>query len=192
MIKWAKGLSTLKTEVSFGSGVVLSLDPGSNGTGLAFWNVDAYNTEEYILPLACCNILPESGDKWLGVTAMMVREFESILEEFKIIRVDSEFPQYFDSAGGHSTAASGDLQKLSFIVGAYAACSWGAKIAYYPWMVNEWKGQMSKTITEKAIRRKLPLIDRLSPESHMWDAIGIGLHAQGKFVNHGNKSKLGY
>ena len=80
------------------------------------------------------------------------------------------------------TAARGDLQKLTFLVGNYAALTWRYGIAFYPWLVNDWKGQMSKIAVEKAIKRRLHDIEILGVDSHMWDAIGIGLHAQGHFL----------
>ena len=158
----------------------ISVDPGVKGTGIAMWE---HPVLEGDMPKDVFNIMPSGPNtSWLGVAHQMVQDLVKIFEEFKIVRVDCEFPQFFDSAGGHATAARGDLQKLTFLVGNYAAVAWNYKVAFYPWLVNDWKGQMPKIAVEKAIKRRLKGIEDLGVESHMWDAIGIGLHAHGNFL----------
>ena len=167
------------------SGVyALSLDPGTKGSGLCFWDLEEYMSTEICMPKKVLNLIPRGTGSWISSSHELHMAFNFIFNNVQIARVDSEFPQFFaDSAGGHATAARGDLQKLTFVVGVFCSVTWAHRVPFFPWEVNEWKGQMSKEVTEKAIRRRLANIDILHPQSHSWDAIGIGLHAQGKFLN---------
>jgi len=173
-----------------GSLCAMSVDPGVRGTGIAIWEYqvqhpDAKSATEVAL-IDSFNLMPEGGsNSWLGISRQLFDDFEKIFSMYKIIRVDSEFPQFFGSAGGHSTAASGDLQKLTFIVGVFASQSWQNGALYYPWEVNDWKGQMPKEAVIKALQRRIDpaILTEINPQSHSWDAIGIGMHAHGKFIN---------
>lgn len=187
MIKRPHGLRSIDKSMY----LAMSLDPGVKGTGVALWNMETWG-QEGSMPVDVFNIVPGPGSSWLGVAHGMAEDYRKVFQNFNIARVDSEFPQFFDSAGGHSTAARGDLQKLTFIVGVYAGITWDFKAIWYPWLVNEWKGQLSKEIVERKILRRIPEVTKLGVESHMWDAIGIGLHAQGRFVLKTNNNTNAY
>lgn len=169
---------------------VMVIDPGVGGTGIATWEHDKWKDSECHNPLyAHCSY----GDSpsWLSKAASIATHVRNIVANEDIVSIHCEFPQFFDSSGGHMVAARGDLQKLTFIVGVFSEIAWSHRIPFYPHEVGEWKGQMSKKAVIQSIKRRLPLIDDINPESHAWDAIGIGLHAQGKFLKE-KKSKHVY
>lgn len=95
-----------------------------------------------------------------------------------------EWPSFFASAVGHAAAARGDLVKLTF--GAGFVCGqlrreFGCLIEPIP--VNDWKGQLPKSVVIGRIRKILgkDACRKLGIKSHAWDAVGIGLYAKGHF-----------
>ena len=94
-------------------------------------------------------------------------------------RLVIEAPQFFDSAGGHTSARRGDLLKLTLACGIFVgACG----LPTVPVTPLEWKGQLPKRVVNNRIieilgRTKLA---RLGAASHAMDAIGLGLWYAGK------------
>lgn len=155
----------------------IAVDPGITGTGWAVFD----NLGDY--PIACgvMNKSAKDGD-WIGTLHRFVAEMSGVLDKYECSKMVCELPQHFDSALGQAAAVSGDIVKLSCVVGAYATIIWQAKGVFSPVKVNDWKGQIPKDVTIKRINKLLPnLLDRVQPKSHDWDAIGIGLHEKGLF-----------
>jgi len=88
-----------------------------------------------------------------------------------------EFPQYQESAGRSMGWRTGDLQRLTFLTGVFAARLHPAE--FYPVVPSQWKGQLPKSIVEDRIRTRLgaAVCRRLKIRTHAWDAVGIGLWA---------------
>lgn len=169
----------------------LVIDPGSGGTGIAAWSVENWLSPQVHNPLYTHCAYGKSKS-WLSNSVAIADHVRNIVSNETIVAIHCEFPQFFSTAGGEMVAARGDLQKLSFIVGVFSEIAWAHKIPFYPYEVNEWKGQMSKNAVIKAIERRLPNIADLNPDSHAWDAIGIGLYAQSKFIRPKKESKHVY
>jgi len=94
-----------------------------------------------------------------------------------------EIPQVYVRA--RSKGDPNDLIMLAGLVGAFVYCFGNASKLYRP---AEWKGQVTKEITEQRARKRLSP-DELSrielPSAkglhhNVWDAVGLGLHHLGR------------
>jgi hypothetical protein len=159
---------------------VISLDPGVQGTGVAIWSAENWNRRVPPIHVQNFDRLGTDGD-WKGAANRMGKLLDGLMKEYGTVALHSEFPQLMSGAGGHMVAASGDLQKLTFIVGVFAQVAWANGAMFTEHLVHSWKGQMSKEAVIVRIKRKIPKVVELNPQTHSWDAIGIGLHAQGFF-----------
>lgn len=95
-------------------------------------------------------------------------------------RVVVEFPKAY--AGGKQQADPADLLELAAITGVIAAYFEPCGVTrVFPW---EWKGQMDKTLCKTRVVERLSPAEllRVTKDDHnVWDAVGIGLHAVGRF-----------
>lgn len=171
----------------------LSIDPGLSGTGLAWWSEQHWG--DVVPPIHAENLYCSVGatdstsgslagttsSVWQARARSLSEKLQTRIREYAPAAVYCEFPEFMDSASGVMVATKGDLQKLTFVVGNFAQVCWNAGIPFYPILVNEWKGQMSKQKVELRIRKRLPdLVDQpYKAVSHSIDAIGIGLFAKG-------------
>lgn len=160
-------------------GVIVSIDPGIRGTGLAFWDMKEWG--HALLPIAVEVITPPENQKWVMACSTLYEEFTDVLESYGVSKAYCEFPQYFMSPTGHAATADGNIFKLSSLIGVFMGCLLSRGGILIPIKVNKWKGQLPKGVVERRIRKLSPEIDTLGVESHAWDAVGIGLYAQGLF-----------
>lgn len=149
---------------------ILSVDPGTT-IGCALWDEgELYSTIE----------LKSASSDWFMHTLSLSELFSGYLQAHRPQRVYVEYPKLFESDGGKVSARSGSLVKLAFNVGMLVQCCWGENTSVKLVDVNEWKGQMSKELCQKRILKHLPSLKRSQLSDHVWDAIGIGLHVQGR------------
>jgi hypothetical protein len=162
---------------------ILTVDPGVSGTGLALWKEESWGKLEY--PVKCENIYPKKSSNWINRALSMTDKFSKVINTVcfsplngVITKVIIEQPKFFaDSAEGEMHAKSDNLGKLYMLVGMF---SYAAGTPVELIRVDDWKGQLSKKVVEVRIIKRLPEIKkRLNPKSHSFDAIGIGLAAQG-------------
>lgn len=94
-----------------------------------------------------------------------------------------EQPEMFFSGKGIVTAASGSLNKLSFMVGAIWSVCMDEDVAFYHAPVTKWKGQLPKDVTIDRIKLLYDAAGMPYPKlkSHEWDALGIALWWKGLF-----------
>lgn len=97
-----------------------------------------------------------------------------------------EWPEFrAGDAVGHAAASSDSLGVLYYMCGQHArlAHTCNCKMKYAP--VSEWKGQLPKRVVAKRIARAIgaEAEDGTIIETHAWDAVGIGLWAQGHGIN---------
>lgn len=154
---------------------MLTIDPGMN-TGLALWNGDDLLAVHQITVKHRnkAEDFQELGDQF--------REFLSEAGWLDVVAI--EYPGLWaGSAVSMASAASGDLMKLSVMVGvllgsiyAEELCTGAAILLPSP---QDWKGQLPKEGVEMRVRRAL---GRSWSTTHMNDAVGIGLHILGKFT----------
>jgi hypothetical protein len=118
---------------------------------------------------------------WYWRMETVAVQFRQVLDILKPKIVYSEFPQFYQDPGGEMCAARGDLQKLTFSVGVLAECCFNRNIDFVPILVSEWKGQLPKKIVNERILQILGPVACREFDTHIWDAVGIGLFAKGHF-----------
>lgn len=159
--------------------MLISVDPGVGGTGVARWLDSGKLFDTHTLHAS------KEGE-WLYRAFAIVRAFEIILESpaFEINEVVLEGPVFMGGAGGHTVAASGDLCKLAMLAGMLARAAHREHPAANILLAApaDWKGQVSKEAAARRIRKIMGADfpnGRIS--NHAIDAVGIGLWRQGKF-----------
>lgn len=156
---------------------LLAVDPGI-ALGWAYWP----KNRKY--PTRCGIIKPHNRSKDFFLdTHSTIHQLSNVILELKPGIIACEWPAHFSSAGGEVAAGSGSIVKLAFNVGQIALAADACECEFFPIAVNKWKGNLKKRIVEKRIRKILPesRLEYLEPESHTWDAIGIGLYVRGLF-----------
>ena len=154
-----------------GQSVVLTIDAGLNGTGVAIWT-------SRLTFIKALNLYAPKKLEWQDKGHYIISK---ILQQrtcgYNIKNVYVEYPAFFQSVGGEMVARRGDLVKLTWFVGLVCG-------VFYPIKVNlitvmEWKGQLPKEVVERRIKKAHP--EYVGYKDHCIDAIGIGLYVKGEF-----------
>jgi len=168
---------------------LVSIDPGVH-MGWAFW------PEGKKYPTQCGVIEPHTNlqkmkklltsDKEIDFFDKMhstIHQLGGIVLRLKPKCVVCEWPQSFTSVGGRAATGAGSIIKLAFGIGQVALMADACKAKFIPVPVAQWKGNLSKHIVIKRIKKRLTpaRLEYLQPESHAWDSIGIGLYCKGLF-----------
>jgi len=159
---------------------IISLDPGITGTGVAVWKRRDWR-KTLTNPVWCCNMYPKGKGDYVCKTISLLIKIEDLMNAYRVTDLYCEMPEFFDDAGGHMAAKKGDLGKLTYFVGAVAGLCYTRGVVFHPIEPSKWKGQTSKEMVIRKIEQILPEIHELNPKSHTYDAIGIGLWAQGYY-----------
>lgn len=160
--------------------MMISVDPGVNGTGVCEWDEENIYSVETIY----ANRLPQLNLSWESRAWTIADRFGRLLDNAPshVNQIVIERPILFGGAKGRAVAASGDLIKLAMITGMLFAIAYERTSRIRLVAPNEWKGQLPKSVCEARIRKKL---GKSFPEGrqseHAIDAIGIGLWYQGRF-----------
>lgn len=160
-------------------GIILSIDPGLSGTGVAVWAYEEW--EKLVPPVLTKNIYETKGLNHLSVRMDSLWEnlWKWKLEATACAQIEGvmiEQPKDFDSVKGQAAAKESSIVKLSMLIG-YLTCGFvskGIPVLYVG--VNEWKGQLPKDLVKNRLQSTFP---DLKCESHSWDAVGIGLNRKG-------------
>ncbi len=161
----------LERPVARSSPHLLAIDPGLSGTGYAFWKTvdEDTPTDVGVIP-----VLPRSlpFDHRAGIIASY---FDGYLIRYPPLTVVCEYPEFQESAHREMGWRTGDLQKLTFLVGAIAGRLW--RHWFYPVMPHVWKGQLPKNVVAHRIAARLGTewVQSSGVKTHAWDAVGIGL-----------------
>ena len=148
----------------------ITIDPGINGTGWALW-------KSWKLVDTGIFYAPAKLD-WIEKCQAIESKCIYLERENPITDCYLEYPAYFDSVGGNMVAKRGDLLKLTFLVGLIYAVF--LKSHLIP--VRTWKGQLPKDVVIQRIKQLLPPETYMNFKTHVWDAVGIGLHVKGDFL----------
>lgn len=168
-------------QYAFSNGL-LALDPGLQGTGLAYWTPDdAYKDKGTPTHVAVMTIPSRHAkeDWWERVRILSDLIYGQLQRwEFKGIQsnVVMEMTEYQASAASRvMTWKTGDLQRLTYLVGALAEAARPRHVL--PIVTSGWKGQLPKHLVQQRITKRLGLetCERLGIKTHAWDAVGIGL-----------------
>jgi len=157
---------------------ILAIDPGLQGTGLAFFSITGLKATSVITVrgrsedwVTRCEQIVDHVDAWMKVQVAPAR------------RVVCEMMEHHGSAKSSMIWRSGDLQRTLVLVGmlAHWARTQDSIVELVP--PSEWKGQLPKRIVEQRINKRLglPLVRQLGIKTHAYDAVGIGLWALGRF-----------
>lgn len=150
-----------------------TMDPGWN-TATAYWK-----NPEIINPIVNCIYVNKSLDTE-GRLADMWYKFEEELDRFSIVKfIVVESTAYWEESLVSKTSHKrGDIHTLSFLIGGYLDI---ARIRGIPFMLLpsvKWKGNMD----DQQVRRRVKYVSGVDYEnSHICDAVGIGLSLQNKF-----------
>lgn len=146
--------------------MIVTVDPGSNGTGYAIWNKE--------WKLITWGIVMSKSKEWDTKMRDIGRELRAIVIRYKVREGHIEEPKKFGGTTGNMVADRGDLVKLSIFVG-YLDGYLGIKMNRV--RIIDWKGTLPKEVIEKRVKRVFPKLDI---KSHAVDAVGIGLYLRGE------------
>lgn len=150
---------------------LLAIDPGLSGTGWAFF--EGKTLKDHGVLTFRDNV------EWDERARMYAASIRSLMIHFKGGRAYCEYPAFFESAAGTMVAKTGDLLKLTFLVGLMAGMVYPNPFILVP--VHQWKGQLPKEVVNERIKKILGEKTCERIKSHAWDAVGIGLHVNGDF-----------
>jgi len=169
---------------------MLAIDPGVH-MGWAFWpEGKRYPTKCGVIKpqvnLLKMKLLLTSDKKDVDFFKKMhstIHQLGNLVMKLEPKVVVCEWPQSFTSAGGRAATGAGSIIKLAFGVGQVALMADACRAIFIPVKVAQWKGNLSKQIVIKRIKKRLTVarLEYLEPESHAFDAIGIGLFHKGLF-----------
>lgn len=158
--------------------VIITIDPGVQGTGIAVWKASLWGIKRP--PVRCFNYDRDQKLDWKETTREFVLRFDRLFRKYDVVDVYCEYPQYFGETGkGQASTGSGDIYKLSSLVGAFMAVTYLHQGTFTPIKVNSWKGQVPKEVIIRRITKLIPEMSNMEIVSHSWDAVGVGLYAQG-------------
>ena len=163
----------------------MTIDPGSGGTGWAAWEESKWG--ECVRPRQTGVLTATVGD-WDRRADRLSLEFANQLDWWAPKIVYIELPKLMaGSASGAASASSGDLFKLTILVGRYVECCHRAALCKSVLLpVNDWKGTMSKEAVGNRVYARLGK-DVVYP-NHSLDAVGMGLYLKG-FMNATGESR---
>jgi len=152
---------------------MLTVDPGLN-TGWASWYKDEL-LDSGIIKKPSLAIEEYAGHRLTYYWS----QFDTLLYKIcpKICIIES-VTIYAGSAKSMASATKGNLTFLSILIGGYVRDCARRGLDFKLIEAREWKGTMSKAITEKRIKKVNPNLTITN--NHVLDAIGIGYSHLGK------------
>ena len=144
--------------------MILTIDPSTSATG---W---AVTQRHGILSTGCLN-RPKNSPCWTYAALAMRQGLLRAVAAFpEIDRIICELPEVWGgSSKGRQAALSGSTLKLGFMAGCCAGISPTVPTQYVS--VQEWKGQITKAITQARVREYFSGCHETS--EHVNDALGI-------------------
>jgi len=121
---------------------------------------------------------------WIMRMKSIVMRFDTFLSEIRCGAMFIEEPKAFTSVATHK----GDQMKIDAIYGMLCAVGFLRGMLVVPVPVNEWKGQLTKAMTEK---RTLDLIgwDAANHTEHEFDAMGIAIYVNKQWNKENNNAR---
>lgn len=152
----------------------MSVDPGVSGTGVAIWKGRELKDSFSIIP---------RGKSWKDKLEDLVFRIgdELDLPSFLALVYEMPFIDFTSSERSMISASKQDVVKLCLGAGMIAGAflSWAPNAHLYPIPVQEWKGQVPKSVHQKRLQKRFRLLG-LKPQTnttHEADAIGLGIYA---------------
>lgn len=183
-----------------GSRFVVGIDPGFGGTGIALFEDASLQNVLWLKNVGRKSFVRRGHELARDIDHWIYTEINKIggtnSDYTDNIGIVCEIPAYQNTPSRSMGWKKGDLQKLTYLVGAigYVCATRGYESSpktshsslTYPEFITVspagWKGQLSKQIVIDRIRKKMNNVDELfKPKLDVWDAIGIGLWAVEEF-----------
>lgn len=172
--------------------VNLTIDPGLNGTGIAIWDINLWENPKHGIfinpPIKVFSFYEKHFNEYIRICNYLLK-INGILSTYfyKSLRLNVkniyiEEPSFFDSEKGRVTARSDSLRKLchfvGFMHGYFLNIFPKSSVKFIP--IINWKGQAPKEVIQKRIIKLLGEEHcKQYKNSHVFDAVGIGLYLQG-------------
>lgn len=159
----------------------ISLDPGQR-TGVAIWRTGEGRIGKPPHLVALWRVIKELQSKpWEYRCYLLGSMLDNVLSNpaYEWSGVYCELPAFFESAKGMAAAGRGDIVKLSYLVGLYAGICHSRKVHFGTVPVNDWKGQLPKSVIKKRILKRFGVAACAYFKGDIWDAVGIGLYVKG-------------
>lgn len=151
---------------------VAFVDPGSSGTGIALW--------EHLAALGppdeTDRWTPKRGTTWEQKRTACLEWFERWLGMSSAHLVVIEGVEVWGNAKSLSAASTGKTIKLARLVGGMEHVCAMLDVVWLVVSPNEWKAQLPKD----AMKRRVKAALGVSYREHEWDAVAMGLAAQGR------------
>lgn len=150
-----------------------TIDPGMNGhTGFAVFNI------KQDAPVNTGIIKAGCREKYLWDFSAYSIARDALTQLRKCQQVFIELPEFWGgSSTSYTSAAKGDLFKLTFLVGNIFHILTQNGILVTLFSPRKWKGQLKKEMVDDRIKRILNMKD-VFPD-HVSDAVGMGLFVKG-------------
>jgi Holliday junction resolvasome RuvABC endonuclease subunit len=156
------------------------VDPGLGGTGWAHW----FNlSSPHLNPPSCWGVIRsiKAGGDWQERAFEITKSFANLLNKFHPQQIVIEMPELWTTGKSMAAAQSGDLFKLTYLIGQLAVQAHCYSFESNPPVLiapREWKGQLPKEVVISRIKKLLPDVgDAIG--NHEADAVGMGLALQG-------------
>jgi len=148
---------------------IMAFDPGVGGTGWAVFDGPRF--------VGAGTIRGFRGSCWEAKHDLIAKTAATLIQQLSPESVHVEMPFFAQSK--QVVAKSGALVKLTILAARiYQLAGTGASATVWVPVIN-WKGQMSKKMSDARTARKLPQVDLTTYSEHARDAIGIGLYVVG-------------
>ncbi len=177
-----QGYTDVEAEYHWGSpdncAYVLAVDPGLNSAGFAWFG---WTELSKTMPPSRVGLVKPKRSETLGermqaiAAGVWAGRIIGCTHRCHVHLV-VEMPHYQENAAAGFGWKTGDLQKLTLLVGYLVSDDWGAVTLATP---RDWKGQLPKHVIIERITNRLGerACNRLNIEKDAWDAVGIGLWA---------------
>jgi len=156
---------------------ILTVDPGTGGTGLAFWDRDAWFDQKSLSLKKDFRLRPVFN---VSIGYAEVEKYMHQIRRFALYfnATDAFIENSSAMAGakGHMVANSGRLVTLSQYIGRLIQLFRYEGMGAHLVSVQKWKGTLPKDVVKRRILRIWP---ECSATNHDWDAVGIGMYLTG-------------
>lgn len=156
---------------------MLSIDPGLGNTGYCYW----VGRQPDHVGLVHAPRVGELPDRCMKLADSLIGELPPAM--IPQMRVVIELPEFQGSVQRSMGWKTGDLQSLVFLVGVLSAVFHGVGCDIELVKPSGWKGQLPKQLVIDRLTERLgaKVCRDLDIQRDGWDAVGIGMWAQGRF-----------
>jgi len=157
---------------------LFSIDPGLGGTGWAYW------LDGHLMEIGIVHDKAKDDTLAARCRGIVNQLYVAMPTPLGASHMFIEMPQHMANAKGIA-AQAGAVYKLAFLVGYIAHAFMSGRMYHSEVIVvtpMEWKGQLPKDVVQRRVEQRLgrSVCQELNIRSHAWDAVGLGLWANGR------------